>query len=425
MISIFQQLLNLTSRLMSYYVDVISYIYNDLKHILKYQISPNTNLVNNINIYLGLIDKYKTQMTQLSNIDHVLQIYKKLLEFINPGLTQILNHLSSLNATNEPLLRKSLIGVFIRTGIEEKIKFIVEENKKPLDRFEKDPNTANDFLERLNNEISTIPPSSYITQSLTRFVEELVQEYTLDIPLLELAMDKLNTNYKEEKKLDKLKNSILQRIIEQEVDTSSVSFTETEVKTIDLLEYLTAHIDFVKRLLPIYIRFDKLLFHKLRIDKLPCPEPGNIESILDHVIEPFIDTLVIGGTVGLSKDRTYHLVFSFVQDLAIELFTLNKNYHGFIPQNRPGRYGDDESFWNSIHAYAENLLQLTYFLQNSSKGAHDVNRIMGDLKEEFEQAENEAREDFFNLMVFEKIFECDKRILKHQLRQILFGNRDE
>ena len=39
----------------------------------------------------------------------------------------------------------------------------------------------------------------------------------------------------------------------------------------------------------------------------------------------------------------------------------------------------------------------------------------GQFKEEFEQLENEAREYFFALLPFERIFECDERIVNHQL----------
>ncbi|KAK6867809.1 hypothetical protein K6H11_004763 [Candida tropicalis] len=418
MISIFQQLLNLTARLMSYYVDLINYLYHDLKNILKYSIHPDTPPpLETINNYIGLINKYKLQINSLTNCNHAQQIYAKLLDIITPGLTQIHNHINNLFALPQPLLKSSILGIFIRTGVKEKVKFLIDENKKPLDRFDNDSNQASEYLERLNNDINNIPPSSYIIQSVTRFVEELIQEYTLDIPLIEIAMDKLHINYKEEKKFDKLKNSILQRIIEQEVDTSSLSFTEAEVKAIDLMEFLTAHIDFIKRLLPIYIRFDRLFRQKLRIDKLPLPRTVEMEPLIVQLVDPFIEKLVAGGTVGLSTEITYTAVFSFLQDLAIELITIKRTYDGFIPRNRQGRYSDDEAFWTTTQSYVENLLRLTYFIQNKSNGNHNISLIMGDLKEEFERLENEAREDFFNLLSFQDIFACDERIVKYQLRK--------
>ncbi|RCK65249.1 hypothetical protein Cantr_00693 [Candida viswanathii] len=427
MIAIFQQLLSLTSRLMSYYVDLIKYLSDELKTVLKYSIPSHSSMgpatvpapppIETINNYIALINKYKLQMNLLTNCNHVQQIYARLLLIITPGLTEIRNHINTLFALPQPLLKASIVGIFIRTGVEEKVKFLIEENKKPLDRFDNDANRAQDYLDKLNNDITNIPPSSYIIQSVTRFVEELLQEYTLDVPLIEIAMDKLHINYKEEKKLDKLKNSILQRIIEIEVDTSSLSFTESEVKTIDLMEYLTAHIDFIKRLLPLYIRFDRLFRQKLKIDELPVPQAVEIEPLLLQIINPFIENLVIGGTVGLSTEMNYITVFNFVQDLAIELITIKRTYDGFIPKNRPGRYSDDDAFWTTTQSYVENVLRMTYFLQSTSKGNHDISLIMGDLKEEFERFENEAREDFFSLLSFQEIFECDERIVKYQLKK--------
>ena len=85
----------------------------------------------------------------------------------------------------------------------------------------------------------------YTCLSLNKFVEDIVNEYSLDIPVLEIVIDKLNRNHSEEELyLEKLQNTILQHILEQEVDTSSVSFTEQEIKVIDIMEILTAHIDF-------------------------------------------------------------------------------------------------------------------------------------------------------------------------------------
>ena len=124
---------------------------------------------------------------------------RKIVGYHHPGLTQIHNHINNLFALPQPLLKSSILGIFIRTGVKEKVKFLIDENKKPLDRFDNDSNQALEYLERLNNDINNIPPSSYIIQSVTRFVEELIQEYTLDIPLIEIAMDKLHINYKEEK----------------------------------------------------------------------------------------------------------------------------------------------------------------------------------------------------------------------------------
>lgn len=420
MISIFQQLLTLTSRLMSYYVDLMKYLYHDLKNILKYSITPDTSFssLDNIENYIKLINKYKLQINLLTNCNHVQQIYGKLLDVINPGLYEIQNHINKLVALPQPLLKGSIYGIFIRTGIVEKGKFLIQENSKPLNRFDNnDSNKNQEYLEKLNNDINNIPPSSYIIQSTTRFVEELIQEYTLDVPLLVIAIGKLHLNYKEEKKFDKLKNSILQEIIEQEVDTSSSSFTETEIKTIDLLEILTAHIDFIKRLMPIYIRFDKLFRQKLKFDKLPTPQPVEIEPLISNVIEPFIEKLVRGGTVGLSTEFIYSSVIFFLQDLAVELITIKRNYDGFIPKNRLGRYNDDESFWNTTQSYVENLLRLTYFIQSKNNGNNNINLIMGDLKEEFDRLENEAREDFFNLLAFQDIFDFDKKIIKYQLQK--------
>ena len=58
---------------------------------------------------------------------------------------------------------------------------------------------------------------------------------------------------------------------------------------------------------------------------------------------------------------------------------------------------------------------MTKFLEDPNGCNHDVNIIMGSSKEEFEQLENEAREYFFALLPFERIFECDERIVNHQL----------
>ena len=131
----------------------------------------------------------------------------------------------------------------------------------------------------IENEINDVPPPQYTCLSLNKFVEDIVNEYSLDIPVLEIVIDKLNRNHSEEELyLEKLQNTILQHILEQEVDTSSVSFTEQEIKVIDIMEILTAHIDFFKRLSKIYIKFDKLLLQKLRLDNLPAPESVEINS---------------------------------------------------------------------------------------------------------------------------------------------------
>lgn len=405
---------------MSYYVDLIKYLYHDLKNILKYSITTDIPLssLDNIENYIKLINKYKLQINLLTNCNHVQQIYGKLLDVINPGLVEIQTNINKLFALPQPLLKSSIFGIFIRTGIVEKGKFLMQENLKPLDRFDNyDSNKNQEYLEKLNNDINNIPPSSYIIQSVTRFVEELIQEYTLDIPILVIAMGKLHLNYKEEKKFNILKNSILQGIIEQEVDTSSSSFTEIEIKTIDLLEILTAHIDFIKRLIPIYIRFDKLFRQKLKFDKLPTPQPVKIEPLISNVIEPYIDKLLRGGTIGLGTEFTYSSVMFFLQDLAVELITIKRAYDGFIPKNRLGRYGDDESFWNTTQSYVENLLRLTYFLQSKNNGNNNINLIMGDLKEEFDRLENEAREDFFSLLSFQDIFAFDEKLIKYQLKR--------
>jgi len=110
---------------------------------LKYSIHPDTPPpLETINNYIGLINKYKLQINLLTNCNHVQQIYAKLLDIITPGLTQIHNHINNLFALPQPLLKSSILGIFIRTGVKEKVKFLIDENKKPLDRFDNDSNQA-------------------------------------------------------------------------------------------------------------------------------------------------------------------------------------------------------------------------------------------------------------------------------------------
>ena len=71
---------------------------------------------------------------------------------------------------------------------------------------------------RLKNEINDVPPPQYTCLSLNKFVEDIVNEYSLDIPVLEIVIDKLNRNHSEEELyLEKLQNTILQHILEQEL----------------------------------------------------------------------------------------------------------------------------------------------------------------------------------------------------------------
>ena len=142
------------------------------------------------------------------------------------------------------MIRVSSEALLIQPGIEEKLKWIINENNH-LHNFQNDQDKYQAFLARLKNEINDVPPPQYTCLSLNKFVEDIVNEYSLDIPVLEIVIDKLNRNHSEEELyLEKLQNTILQHILEQEVDTSSVSFTEQEIKVIDIMEILTAHIDF-------------------------------------------------------------------------------------------------------------------------------------------------------------------------------------
>lgn len=414
---IFEALLELQNTLLKYYLATIQYLYHELLTLFENKVSIDVEKpdLERISFYTSLIEKYQYQIIQLTDFNKGHTIYMTLQQIINSGIQDVLVTITALRNLEQKLIRVSSEALLIQPGIEEKLKWIINENNH-LHNFQNDQDRYQAFLARLKNEINDVPPPQYTCLSLNKFVEDIINEYSLNIPVLEIVIDKLNRNHSEEELyLEKLQNTILQHILEQEVDTSSVSFTEQEIKVIDIMEILTAHIDFFKRLSKIYIKFDKLLLQKLRLDNLPAPESVEINSHIAKKLDNFIANLVAGGTVGLSTEQTYILVFSFIQNIAFQFRTFNENYIGYIPESRPARYGDDESFWTLVKEYIATLLRVTKFLEDPNGCNHDVNIIMGSSKEEFEQLENEAREYFFALLPFERIFECDERIVNHQL----------
>lgn len=414
---IFEALLELQNTLLKYYLATIQYLYQELLTLFENKVSIDVEKpdLERISFYTSLIEKYQYQIIQLTDFNKGHTIYITLQQIINSGIQDVLGSITALRNLEQKLIRASSEALLIQPGIEEKLKWIIDENNH-LHKFQNDQDEYQTFLARLKNEINNVPPPQYTCQTLNKFVEDIVHEYSLNIPILEIVIEKLNRNYNEEELfLEKLQNSILQLILEQEVDTSSVSFTEQEIKVIDIMEILTAHIDFFKRLSKIYIKFDKLLLQKLKLDNLPAPESVDLKTHVTKKLDNFIKNLVAGGTVGLSTEQTYLLVFSFIQNIAFQFQTFNENYIGYIPDNRPGRYGDDESFWTLVKEYIASLHRVTKFLEDPNGCGHDVNIIMGNAKEEFEQLESEAREYFFALLPFERIFECDEKIVNYQL----------
>ncbi|CAK9441700.1 uncharacterized protein LODBEIA_P55680 [Lodderomyces beijingensis] len=418
-------------------------------------IGCNNEVVSKFEGYIQIADKYISQIEGLTTYKHYLQVFEAMHSLFYAELAEILKR-ARRELDDKSSISKSVINHFF---LEERIDQTIEELHQQFSELKQlNGMTKKASQKRIDKfRFFRYPDAHSKMKTFERKVQSCYAKYpdAQDQGLFELSLERATMFITiDQPKYDQLQNSILQAILDREGDMSSRSFTDDEIKIIELMEYLTAHLHFVPTLVAILERLDMcaskyklLLWHMQRAahhrhhrhhheeeedddyddgedeDEDGVVDDGDPPSVLVksdfsnrvlQILTPTTQKLIQVGTVGLSKYTNYLLAVKFLvqwQELADTFISRIR-----LPNATVLSEAEDLIKLHGLsNNYLDDLSAVVRLMTDRQHANNDTNKIMGKNREEFEHLDETLKQDTFRILEEAKILDLQNRMVNCKL----------
>jgi len=424
---LFQYLLTILEKSLTYQHNTISFL-PQLSYVFKIHFDISDFPFNQVIAdKSAVVSKYKSKIPQFLEFNELYQIYQKLYDLCINDLTAVDNVLANFSTLDK--IGHPIINYVYPPGVSKILREYIASGDSWIMAFRaNDPN--DEFLEqtltKIELAIEEFPDWNVLQSNLKHHIssyEKLFPGWNsliIENPLfvasiikeIEVTSDddlEFESNYK---------NSILQAIVDNEAKQSPQSFNDQECQILDTLEILTFHIDSMRHIIYLINSFGIVLSAKLhfadelnmrkfeynfiRLDTTPDDPNLVLNKFYAELIEPTIQTLINGGTKGLSVMEAYYDVVSNL-----------KQFHSYLniiklpqfPENLDSRsllyYRDEIYFCEVLHNYQQMFHKLLCFL---SQQRNDITLIIVHKKTQFEEVDTDVKDLFFDLCYFRRKF---------------------
>ncbi|ODV79120.1 uncharacterized protein CANTADRAFT_21889 [Suhomyces tanzawaensis NRRL Y-17324] len=384
-------------------------------------------------VRFNLVKKYRLQLAHLHTFDEAERVYTTLFEFISPSLAQLercfLQKLANfavepkndLSTENHTFLGYFVNYFFPGDQLTRVVQFVrdspahlqlcrgnLQASRTMLDTrlpevfgelsFEMDI-----FLIKYNLEQYSLlyPHRNTDEKQAAMFKLSILKELAFDPEI----NDEFEANYE---------NSILRRILNNEMNSSPNTFDESQQKVLDLMEIVTFHLDSIPRVYDLVLQFIELLTLKKvplenKTTKAPMP---NYCHHYKNMLEKWVaecttltDRVVEQGTMGLSYTSTF-----FELGFRLQTFhLLLKDFLNFNIKTSYNRlfYKDELHFYDQIHSYCECFDKIVAIIKTHYT---DPDQLRNSKFAEFETTDSLIKDAFFDLHHFHQRFQYERKI---------------
>lgn len=199
-------------------------------------------------------------------------------------------------------------------------------------------------------------------------------------------------------------NSILRRILNNEIDRSPHLFSDEECKVLDVMEIITFHLDLMFMVGYLLRQFCAIYSRKagnLQMDNLV----GLMLLVLDTMDTDIVNALVDGGTVGLSNLDNFHQTLKVLSDFRSTLVSFAYTAH--VPQGSLF-FKEEYHFVDVLRKYVDSLGLLLTLVEIDAKRNPTI--IIDVKKDEFEELDSTVKDCFFDLTYFTERFAHERVI---------------
>ena len=437
-IKLFDHLMKMEHHILRYSMEVSKFIEDDAflqsQNITFFNYrSENIHEITNLVL---LIAKYRNQITQLKSYEHIFRVFETIHILVAAQFTKIKLLAKTKDFSNgDSLVARLLLNVFIlHHSIDLTVEKIIQQYYKLREiKHYLTKDTVDRSFEKFSNFCFPQAKDSieYYKKIITKCSKQYSPNEEAQLFGLYLLKSTIHINI-DQPKYENMKNSILQKILDNEEDTSSGSFTEQELVSIDLMEYLTAHIDFFPRVLLIFDKFQSvtckcLQLHRQRLtgqdnENRDSSNDGTFVTTSDRfslskkltpAINRAIDKYVKGGTIGLAKTEccryTFRLLLFCGGQIAFEFKTIEANLILTTSSYEEKSFLLD--ILNTFQTYAESLSGFLTFLSEPLKGKGNAIAIMGTHRDEFEKLDELLKQLFLYVLECETSLDLEEEMI--------------
>ncbi|EDK45699.1 hypothetical protein LELG_03878 [Lodderomyces elongisporus NRRL YB-4239] len=435
--------LKLELHILNFTIEISSYIQNQSIYRTRNLtfLDLSTKDLEALNDTVSLITKYRDQISKSHFLHHNSEVHNQALEDVIEKIILLERQIRNVYQCSCPL-KKLLINHFIlKQSIDKTINLLITQHRE----LQKITSLSYEIAEHKIAELSSYsyPVLDQVMAQYLHITETITAKYPFsqDFTIFGLYMEKttiiIDTN---RIKYHNLQNSILQRILADEGDSSSNSFTDQEIKIIDLMEYLTAHLDFIPHVLKVLGQFQRII-HETQLllqakEKLLQESLSHLQLSEHHQqqqqkrdtnttsakflleIDHFVDQVVVGGTIGLSKVQCYKSTIQFLsicaEEMSQEISSIENNF-GDIPTY--ARTDFIKSF-DVFALYRDCLSEFSNFLTDTTRGDTNSHKIIDTMRVEFEELDEALKGAYFQVLEQIPILNLEEKIVRSIMQKV-------
>ena len=433
--------LKLELHILNFTIEISSYIQN--QSIFRTRnltfLDLSTKDLEALNDTVSLITKYRDQISKSHFLHHNSEVHNQALEDVIEKIILLERQICNVYQCSCPL-KKLLINHFIlKQSIDKTINLLITQHRE----LQKITSLSYEIAEHKIAELSSYsyPVLDQVMAQYLHITETITAKhpFSQDFTIFGLYMEKtttiIDTN---RKKYNSLQNSILQKILEDEGDSSSNSFTDQEIKIIDLMEYLTAHLDFIPHVLKVLGQFQRII-HETQL--LLQAKEKLLQESLSHLqlseyhqqqqrdtntisakflreIDHFVEQVVGGGTIGLSKVQCYKSTIQFLsicaEEMGQEINSFQNNFRGIPTYART----DFIKSFDVFALYRDCLSEFSNFLTDTTRGDTSSHKIIDTMRVEFEELDEALKGAYFQVLEQIPILNLEEKIVRSIMQKV-------
>ena len=435
--------LKLELHILNFTIEISSYLQN--QSIFRTRnltfLDLSTKDLEALNDTVSLITKYRDQISKSHFLHHNSEVHNQALEDVIEKVILLERQICNVYQCSCPL-KKLLINHFIlKQSIDKTINLLITQHRE----LQKITSLSYEIAEHKIAELSSYsyPVLDQVMAQYLHITETITAKhpFSQDFTIFGLYMEKttiiIDTN---RTKYNNLQNSILQRILEDEGDSSSNSFTDQEIKIIDLMEYLTAHLDFIPHVLKILGQFQRII-HETQLllqakEKLLQESLSHLQLSEHHQqqqqkrdtnttsakflleIDHFVDQVVAGGTIGLSKVQCYKSTIQFLsicaEEMGQEVNSIENNFRDIPTYVRT----DFIKSFDVFALYRDCLSEFSNFLTDATRGDTNSHKIIDTMRVEFEELDEALKGAYFQVLEQIPILNLEEKIVRSIMQKV-------
>lgn len=404
---IFDVLMSVQEGIFEYFISSITFLDKELPNLMNDKVSFNsTTNIMELSKRLDLIRKFKEKIKYLDKFDQVFKIFQTIFNFIEGDLNHMLTTIKDQDGDE-------LTNVFFHSifaSFTQSLEFSLDNSWIEIGDNEEKLNEMYEILDDLNPDIAI----SLCKINISNY-GQLYSQWKADPIHFELFTTSLKKelsfnpalNYNFDLEYD---NSILRKIVNNELNTSPNSYNEEECKVLDVMEILTFHIDSCEMICLLISKFHNIVIKKEKGKAIETNVPldknvlNELQVFLKDKIASSIRCLVDGGTMGLSK----YTNLTKILDTLTEFNSILQKFTRISFNKVQFFFKEETHFVDVLDKYHDSLELLLNLVLADSCGAK--NEVIDINKDEFEELDLTVKDCFFDLTYFNQRFRYEEKI---------------